>query len=81
MYGVDGKRAYTKNLVDMFRDLLTNSYERAKSENYSPPSYHKTCPQTLYQEAQRKKTFIQDYENYNAHYNVPVRNRFNVLGN
>ena len=80
MYGVDGKRAYTKNLVDIFRDLLVKS-ETAKSENHTSSSYHRTCPQTLYQEAQRKKTFAKGQVSYNGCFNVPVSNRFEVLGN
>ena len=55
MYGVDGKRAYTKNLINIFKDLLQNTLETAKLTNQTTDSYHRTCPQTLYQEAHRQK--------------------------
>ena len=66
MYGRDGKRAYTESVLSV---LLSNGPRLRLRAAES----HKTCPQTMYQNAQKNGSV--------PSYSVPVQNRFNVLGN
>ena len=66
MYGRDGRRAYTESVLS----VLMNNVPRLRPR---PAEFHKSCPQTVYKNAQKNGSV--------PRYTVPVQNRFNVLGN
>ena len=72
MYGSQGKQAFTDSLCQIVRSVCPSK----RLDVLSTSTYHKTCPQARYQQRKsEKQTQIK------GHYNVPIHNRFDVLGN
>ena len=73
MYGSWGRHAFSLSLKNIFK-VAIREIEPAQSVQ----SYHKSCPQTMYQNKQKTTKTSQHYE---TSYNVPVNNKFSLLGN
>ena len=66
LYGNFGKEEFTNNFIQILKNVLPSiSFSRS-----SFPTSHLNCPQVMYQ--QKQNHFL---------YNIPVRNRFNLLRN
>ena len=65
MYGQKGKQAYTRNLVNILNEVFATP--NSARNNQKHVDEHSNCPQTQFQHQMK--------------YSVPVRNRFNILGN
>ena len=65
----NGRNAYTESVLSVLTLNMSTDGPRPRTS----PSYHSTCPQTKYMNAQKAKS--------NSQYSVPVQNRFTGLGN
>ena len=70
MYGWNGRQAYTSSLIHIMKSAM--------SSKPSAPD-HKSCPQSRYQKSSKKTTFSQQPQS--NYYSVPVKNKFDILGN
>ena len=75
MYGRQGQSAYTQSLLKIFKSVIPTQ----QFKNLSSTSSHTDCPQTVYQKKSGKTN--PDKQRSKTTYNVPTRNKFNVLGN
>ena len=75
MHGIYGKHILTKSLIDVISNVLPST-RPSKLPNQT--SDHTNCPQAMYQ--RRKKTTYQ-HNTYPNSYNIPVYNKFSLLGN
>ena len=78
MYGKHGRQDYTKSLIQMLKNVFPAS-QPSMPPNQTKPMNHTNCAQAKYQKQKKKTTFAQ--KSQNKFYNVPVNNRFNLLGN
>ena len=74
-----GKENMQYNLTESLIDMVSNALPYTRpSKLPNQTSDHTNCPQALYQK--RKKTTYQPNTNHNS-YNIPVYNKFSLLGN
>ena len=78
MYGWNGRQAYTSSLIHIMKSAISVPQSTRVSSKPSEPD-HKSCPHSRYQKSSKKTTFShQPQSNY---YSVPVKNKFDILGN
>ena len=75
MYNNRGYAMYTDSILNILKPVL-----RMQNIPLFPSDYHLTCPQALYQKRQLKKQ-TSSYKPEANIYNIPVKNKFHVLGN
>ena len=71
MYGNLGGIMFTRSVLSMFSSVFA-----IKSTNYTTNSIHRNCEQTLYQQKTNSRSYKPRSE-----FTLPLRNRFEVLGN
>ena len=72
LYGSQGRMAYTRSVGQIVESALLTPHTTSSSSS----SFHKSCPQEQYQQKKNKR--VQKDRDI---YNVPVSNKFNILGN
>ena len=74
MYGRQGMKAFSSSVILILKSFLTPANKTATNDD------HSSCPQTKHMN-DKKKTTKPEYQTNQTNYTIPVRNKFDILGN